>query len=171
VFNESVDFIIRPAVRTAGDVETDTAYNCADEDVGCPDTRWALCALNSTQLLDEQVAFLTCFDGLSLNPPYSSTPSNWTSACSVEAGLDFEAARMCHAGPLGDAVLHDAAVYFERTFPAHAHSGEFKVPHVFINDDEKYPKDPDRSLSHMTDLLCAAGALAPVCSQNGTVIV
>jgi len=158
-------------VRTAGDVSTDSGYNCPDEDVGCPNTRWAVCALNSAPTTDKKVAFLTCFDGQSLNPAYGSTAANWTSTCAKEAGLDFAAVKSCEAGSLGDSLLHDSAKYFEATFPSHAHSGDFDVPHVYIDGVEHYPKDRDRSLEHMTDLLCAAGAAAQACSNSTAAIV
>lgn len=167
-FRESAEFIVRPAIRTAGDVSTDTDYNCPDEDVGCPNTRWVVCALNGAPSTDDKIAFLTCFDGQSLDPVYGSTAKNWTSTCAKESGLDFSTIEACEAGSLGSSLLHEAAAYFEATFPSHAHSGEFLVPHVYIDNVERYPKDGDRSLGHLTKLLCAAGAIAQACS-NATV--
>lgn len=162
---------MRPAVRTENGADIDSNYKCADEDDGCPTTRWAVCALDSAASMDDTIAFLTCFDQLSLSPPYGSGAANWTSQCSTVAGLNLEDIKACQGGSRGDEILHESAAYFESIFPSHAHSGAFMVPHVYINDDEKFPKDKDRSLGHMTELLCSVGAQAAVCRNTSSFVV
>ena len=64
---EAVDFEMHSAIRSAGNVTKDHAWDCPDEDSGCPMSRFAshspACPLNGTQDLNcfrNQVVFVCC---------------------------------------------------------------------------------------------------------------
>lgn len=145
----AVEFRMHAAIRTVGDPANDTAYNCPDEDVGCPYTRYVLCAFSPNATISQQVEFLTCFD------ESDGEPAAKTKNCTAGAGLDLAAIEKCNAGAEGAALEHDAAVYFEGRFPDNAHSGHYLTPHLFVNDVEQ-PSDYNTILK----ALCDAGARA-----------
>merc|ERR1712146_261479 len=111
----------------------DHAWECPDEDPGCPMTRWFLCAVDGwnskTTSQDQRINFLTCWDEA------SGSSESKAKACAESVSLDFAAISACQSGAKGDELQVAAAKYFEGRFPDHAHSGIFGVPHLFLNGE------------------------------------
>ena len=151
---DAVDFYLHFAIRTAGDPTVDHDYECPDENIGCPNSKWAECAFNATETTVEQrVSFLTCWD------ESTADAQSKAKTCAAQAQLDWTTIEDCHGGSLV-AQLQDAdAEYFEQRFPTHAHSGIYYVPHIFVDGEEQ----SDISYDGLLAALCAGGATASAC--------
>lgn len=176
-----VDFKFTAAIRTAGDPANDTAYNCPDEDVGCPYTLWVLCAFNVTKTTEERVRFMGCWDDSCLGDATFSCPEGSTycecaqnatgledsaQKCSEAAKLDFAAVSKCQASG-GATLLHDAAVAFETKWPENAHEGHYNVPHVLIASKDT---QGNTTVADLLGDLCIADVQA-ACQKSNVEIV
>jgi len=157
---DAVTFDMHSAIRSAGaDPTTDHNWNCPDEEVGCPMTKWFLCAVDgwnaTTTTQDQRVGFLTCWDDA------TGTSEEKTRTCASAVSLDMDTISACHSSGKAEALELAAAEYFEQRFPSHAHSGMYDVPHLFIDGKELgESRDYDTVLS----TLCATGITAAACS-------
>jgi hypothetical protein len=155
---KAVDFQMHSAIRSAGSPTTDHAWACPDEDAGCPMTKWFICAVNgwntTTTTQDQRVNFLTCWDDA------QGTSEDKAKACAKTVGLDFSAISTCQAGDYGVFLQQQAAEYFEKRFPANAHSGMYQVPHIFIDGKEMV----DRDYNTILKAVCATGITAGACN-------
>ena len=157
---DAVEFRLHSAIRSAGKPATDHDWACPDEDVGCPMTKWFLCAVDgwntTTTTQDQRVGFLTCWDDA------EGSSQSKTQKCATAQGLDMAAITACESGSKGEDLQQAAAEYFETTFPSHAHSGMFQVPHIFVNGvDQGAWDDYDTILAN----ICATGITAGACSK------
>jgi len=134
---------------------TDSQFYCPDEDVGCPYTLWAVCALDKASTTKEKVAFLTCWD------ESPDQPDKKAEACAKSAGIDFEAVFNCHADGDGLELLREAAKYLNDHVPEITY-----VPCIFVNDQEQ----SSRSYDALLQSLCDAGAEAAACSLTSSSI-
>jgi len=156
----AVDFQMHSAIRSAGSPAKDHAWECPDEDPGCPMTKWFICAVDgwnrTTTTQDQQVNFLTCWDDA------SGTSQAKATACAKTAGLDIASITKCATGDKAEALQLVAAEYFEKRFPTHAHGGMFQVPHVFIQGKE-VEQDTLFTYSKVLKVLCDTGISAGAC--------
>lgn len=159
---DGVEFRMSSAIRSAGPLGKDDNWACPDEDVGCPFTRWLLCALDgwsaTTTTQDQRVHFLSCWDEA------SGEPASKAKKCAAAVGgLNVTDIVTCHAGPKGDALQLAAARSFEQRFPTHAHGGIFDVPHIFIEGEEQAPSE--LTYDSVLRKLCDAGLKSSACAD------
>ena len=123
-------------------------------------TKWFLCAVDgwntTTTTQNQRVGFLTCWDDA------EGSSQSKTQKCATAQGLDMATITACESGSKGEDLQQAAAEYFEETFPSHAHSGMFQVPHIFVNGvDQGAWDDYDTILAN----ICATGISAGACSK------
>jgi len=156
---DGVEFQLHSAIRSAGAIGKDHAWDCPDEDVGCPMTRWFLCAVDgwntTTTTQHQRVSFLTCWDEA------AGAAKDKAKDCAATVGFDWDRVTSCHDGPKGDSLQLTAASAFEKRFPSHAHSGIFDVPHIFISGQEL--SYPNLQFDSVLRTLCKAGLQADAC--------
>lgn len=156
---DACTFELTLGIRTAGDPETDTAYNCPDEEVGCPSTAAVACAFDNASSWKQQVQFLICWD-----------ESQDAEGCSEAAGIDFSAVSTCQSGSRVAELLKAAAIKFETKWPEHAHSGMYHTPHIVVDGEEVSGfLGGVPSYSKILQALCATPISAPACSSVVTV--
>mmetsp|Transcript_147768 Transcript_147768/g.375480 ORF Transcript_147768/g.375480 Transcript_147768/m.375480 type:complete len:158 (-) Transcript_147768:12-485(-) len=147
---EAVEFNLHAAIRG-----TSPEFECPDEDVGCPMTKFVLCAFNSTSTsIDQRVTFMTCWDDSKASAEVKAQ------RCAAEAKLSWDTISSCVGGGQGVALAEAAAESFVNRFPSHK-TGIFAVPHIFINGAEQTSRTFERLLSN----LCATGIRAGACSK------
>jgi len=153
-----VDFELTSAIRTQGDPELDTSYQCPDEEVGCEYNKWVECALHGSATTQVQkMDFLVCWEESS---DQSDLPTR-AQACVAEANLNWSNVSACQNGEQVARLQKAAAIKFETKWPSHAHSGKYHVPHVIVAD-----KDVGASTyTLLLRALCDAGALAAACAD------
>lgn len=150
----AVDFHLHPAIRTAGDPKVDRDYLCPDEDVGCPMTKFVLCALNSTETtVDERVSFLTCWD------EGTEEPESRAKSCAAQAKLEWKPIYACASGAQGAQLQQDAAQYYEDHNPSFAHKGIFNIPHCIIGGRNVF----NTQYSFLLKAVCNTGIKAGAC--------
>lgn len=153
-----MDFELTSAIRTQGDPELDTSYQCPDEEVGCEYNKWVECALHGSATTQVQkMDFLVCWEESSdeLDLPTRAQ------ACVVEANLNWSNVSACQNGEQVARLQKAAAIKFETKWPSHAHSGKYQVPHVIVADKEVGA----RTYNLVLRALCDAGALVAGCAD------
>mmetsp|Transcript_49464 Transcript_49464/g.159715 ORF Transcript_49464/g.159715 Transcript_49464/m.159715 type:complete len:236 (+) Transcript_49464:40-747(+) len=143
----AVDFNLRAAIRGAA-----PAWDCPDEDDGCPMTKYVLCAFSAKKDKQDEVDFMTCWD------ESTASPASKAQSCAEQLKLDWAAISACAAGAEGAAREAAAALAFVTRFPEHK-TGRFGVPHIYIGGVEQ----PNHDYQSLLSALCAAGAEAGAC--------
>jgi len=156
---DSVDFTFHPAIRTAGDPTTDHNFQCPDEPIGCPYTKWLSCAWNASPTTqDQQANFLFCW------AESTDAPQVKAQSCAEEVGIAWDSVSTCGNGDQGIQLQVAAAQYFMQRFPEWSNvKGPFNVPHVFVNDQDQYGST---SYDDLLKALCAVGVDSGSCPAD-----
>ena len=114
----------------------------------CDWEKWTVCVIEPMAVADA-VAFVACMD--------TSNATDASSATRGCAAAAFDAAKTCHDGDDGHALLAAAAARYTAAVAGEAH--QF-IPDVFINGEHQIPA---YSYDRLVPAICAAGSTASVC--------
>lgn len=154
---KAVDFTVHAAIRSC-----QGAFQCPDEDTGCPGTKWALCAIASAPVA-EQISFIGCWD--------DQNGEDWEAnakQCASAGKMDFSKVSECAKGGEGTRLQATAADAFKTRFPDKPCGGIFGVPHIEING--KTQANPP-TYKGLLNNLCASGITAGACKTEGNGVV